>query len=557
MSLAEVCDEYWNACMDADPLSATILGDHRADDRMPDLSPEARESWRAKLADLDARLAAMESDQLAEADRITWLELRGELARAQDDDAADLDSFNVSAMRGPQITLGQLPDFQPLDSAEACEDYLARLNACGPWLDQQTAALTAGLERGRTACVTALDRVLRQLTAQLETPAADWGLVQHVARAAAGGAGAATRATAALDDALIPALRRYHALLAERVAPAARPAERPGLVHLEGGAEAYARLARKHTSTDRSPEEIHQQGLAEVARLREEIAELGQVALGVTSFPEVQRRLREDPSLYFADPAGIVAAAEGAIRRAERASAEAFGLRPEGECEVKPIPAAQAPDSTVGYYWGPSADGSRPGAYYVNTYAPETRARFEAEVLAFHEAVPGHHFQISLAQGLDDLPTFRRFGGVTAYVEGWALYAETLSDELGLYSGDLERLGARFFDIKRACRLVVDSGLHALGWARDRARDYMVENSLMHGPAVETEVDRYIVMPGQALAYKTGQLEILRLRDEARGRLGERFDLAGFHDRVLEAGALSLPVLADRVRAWGGGAASA
>jgi uncharacterized protein (DUF885 family) len=214
------------------------------------------------------------------------------------------------------------------------------------------------------------------------------------------------------------------------------------------------------------------------------------------------------------------------------------------------VPAAEEQETTIAYYRGPASDGSQPGRYFINTFAPETRPRYDAEVLAFHEAVPGHHLQIALAQETESLPRFRRETGSTAYVEGWALYTERLADELGLYSSDLDRLGMLSFDAWRACRLVVDTGLHAYGWTRQQAIDYMTANTLLAENNVENEVDRYIVWPGQAVAYKVGQREILALRAEAQAKLGERFDLKAFHDVVLGSGAVTLRVLRQNVQEW-------
>jgi len=225
-------------------------------------------------------------------------------------------------------------------------------------------------------------------------------------------------------------------------------------------------------------------------------------------------------------------------------------MQPKGRCEVKVMGMHEAPYSTIAYYRGPSADGKRPGYYMVNTYLPETRPRYQAEALAFHESVPGHHLQIAVANELRGLPEFRKHQGVTAYVEGWALYTERLADEMGLYSSDTDRLGMLSFDAWRACRLVVDTGLHAKGWTRQQAIDYMTENSLLAPNNIVNEVDRYITTPGQALAYKLGQLEILKLRDEAKHRLGQRFDIKAFHDAVLGNGAVALPVLREQIEAY-------
>ena len=227
-----------------------------------------------------------------------------------------------------------------------------------------------------------------------------------------------------------------------------------------------------------------------------------------------------------------------------------FGTLPKASCIVRPIPEYEAPFSTIAYYQGPNPDGSKPGEYFINTYAPETRPRAEARVLAYHESIPGHHLQIAIAQELDELPAFRRHMGITAYVEGWALYTERLAEEMGLYADDLDRLGVLSFDAWRASRLVVDTGIHALGWTRERAEQFLAENTPLALNNIENEVDRYINWPGQALAYKLGQLEIRALRAQAKEALGEDFSIQSFHDVVLEAGAVSLGVLRQQVEAW-------
>jgi uncharacterized protein (DUF885 family) len=255
--------------------------------------------------------------------------------------------------------------------------------------------------------------------------------------------------------------------------------------------------------------------------------------------------------MHFKTSAEVELKARETLARAQAAVPAWFGrVQPKAPCEVKVMGMYEAPYSTIAYYRQPSSDGRRPGTYMINTYLPETRPRYEAEALAFHEAVPGHHLQIAVAQELTGIPEFRKHVGVTAFVEGWGLYAERLSDEMGLYSSDLDRLGMLSFDAWRACRLVVDTGMHADGWSRQRAIDYMTENSLLAQNNIVNEVDRYLTWPGQALAYKIGQIEILKLRDEAKKKLGPRFDIKAFHDAVLGNGAVSLPVLRQQVEAY-------
>jgi uncharacterized protein (DUF885 family) len=349
---------------------------------------------------------------------------------------------------------------------------------------------------------------------------------------------------------VLPAFARYRAFVAEEVLPAARSDDRPGLAHVPGGTEAYARLARAHTSLDLAPEAIHAIGLEEVERIDAELGELAGRVLGSASVAEARRRLRGDPSLHFGTPEEVAEVARRSLERANAAIGGWFGVLPKAPCEVVEMPTHEAEHSTIAYYREPAPDGSRPGRYFVNTSRPETRPRYEAEALAFHESVPGHHLQIAIAQEIEGLPAFRRLGGSTAYVEGWGLYTERLGDEMGLYSGDLDRIGILSFDGWRACRLVVDTGMHALGWTRQAAIDFLVEHSALAPNNVANEVDRYISIPGQALAYKLGQLELLRLRASARERLGARFDIRAFHDAVLTEGGLPLPALRQVIEDW-------
>jgi len=334
------------------------------------------------------------------------------------------------------------------------------------------------------------------------------------------------------------------------VLPKARPQERPGIMHIPGGAAAYRKLIKVHTSLDLSPEELHQTGLKEVARINREMEEFGEKVFGVRDRKEILKRLRKDSSLYFASRDEVAAKAEAALAKANAAISKWFGHLPKTPCEVVRMGEHEEKHSTIAYYRPPAADGSRPGRYYINTSAPETRPRYEAEALAYHESVPGHHLQITIAQELEGIPEFRKNSGVTAFIEGWGLYSERLSDEMGLYTSDLDRIGILSYDSWRACRLVVDTGMHAMGWTREQAIRFMVENTALAENNIVNEVDRYITWPGQALAYKAGQLEIMRLRREAQARLGKEFDVRRYHDVLLGEGAVPLRVLREMVRGY-------
>jgi uncharacterized protein (DUF885 family) len=353
-----------------------------------------------------------------------------------------------------------------------------------------------------------------------------------------------------VEQVVRPALARYRAAVANEVLPAARPSERSGVCWLPDGEEIYSRAVRRFTSLDLDPREVHQIGLDGIAALGDEYRELGGRVLGTTDLPEIYRRLREDPALRFETGEQIKAQAERSLARANAAAPQWFGTVPKTPCILQEVPEFGGEDAPLAFYLPPAADGSRPGVFFVNTTQPTTRARYESEALAFHESVPGHHFQLALAQEMESLPRFRRHALATAYVEGWGLYCERLADEMGLYSGDLERMGMLSFDSWRFGRLVVDTGLHALGWTRQQAIDYLAANSPQAANNIENEVDRYIGFAGQALAYKIGQREIVRLRDEAKQAMGPRFDIKGFHDAVLGCGPVPLGILGDVVRAW-------
>jgi uncharacterized protein (DUF885 family) len=346
-----------------------------------------------------------------------------------------------------------------------------------------------------------------------------------------------------------PAFGRLRAALAEEILPRARPDDAVGLAHLPGGDRYYKASLQAYLSLDTSPDELHRLGLAELERIDAELTDLAGRLFGTRELAGALERLRSDPALRFADRDEVLATAAASTARAEAALDGWFGLRPAGPCEVLAMLPHEEPASPAAKYLPPSPDGSRPGRYYVNLAKPEQRPRFDAEALAFHESVPGHHQQIGVAQELPGLPTFRRFGMVTAYVEGWGLYAERLSDEMGLYSGDLDRIGILSFDAWRASRLVVDTGLHALGWSRQQAIDVLRAHTALAPRDIPVEVDRYIGWPAQATAYKVGQLELLRLRSEAQRRAGSGYEMRRFHDTVLGSGALPLTALSEVVQA--------
>jgi uncharacterized protein (DUF885 family) len=532
-ALDQLAADYWDAWLAQHPTFATAIGDRRFDDRLEDNSPAGRDAWRTQLDSFERRLAEIGDDSVtAAALTESMVADRGHLA-------ADLEAFNVDPMDGPQVDLLNIPSYQPIRSAEEADALLARWRDMPRYLDQAGENLRRGAAEGRIGVAALCTKVIDELDELLARPDTDWPLLDPATEWPDLREGL----LAVIGEEIRPAFERYRAVIADEIAPKARSNDRPGLMHLPGGAEAYRLLVRAHTSLALSPEEIHEIGLREIRRIDAEFTELGAKLLGTNGLQPTLTALREDPALHFETREEIKQVAEASLARASAAIGEWFGRLPKARCEVVAMPAHEEKHSTIAYYRDPAADGSRPGQYFVNTYAPETRPRYEAETLAFHESVPGHHLQIAIAQELDGLPAFRRFNGTTAFIEGWGLYTERLSQEMGLLSNDVAGFGVLSFDAWRALRLVVDTGMHALGWSRQRAIDFMVEHSALGENNVANEVDRYIAYAGQALAYKLGQLEILALRSEARERQRDRFDIRRFHDAVLSEGALPLPVL--------------
>lgn len=534
----ELASEYHDAWLRRNPVYATAIGDRRFDAELADESPAGQDAWRTTLDRLEERLSRVE-----DADPVTHAALAAALQTDRAFLDADLVAFNVDPMNGLQVDLLNTPSLQPVRSNEEAEALVARWARMAVSIDDATANLRRGADGGRFGVAMLCAKVREQLDELLARPDEDWPLMDPAQERP----DLHDRLLAVVRDEIRPAFVRYRAQLVDEIEPRARSDEQPGLTHMPGGRDIYARLARAHTSLDTGADEIHRIGLEEIARIDDELTELGARLLQTDGLAATITALRSDPALYFETGAEIVAVAEASLGRANAAIAEWFGRLPVAPCEVVRIPAHEEKHSTIAYYRDPSADGSRPGQYYINTYAPETRPRYEAETLAFHESVPGHHLQLAIMQELTDLPDFRRFNGCTAFIEGWGLYTERLSEEMGLLSGDMDRFGILSFDAWRASRLVVDTGMHALGWSRQRAIDFMTEHTALGLNNIANEVDRYIAWPGQALAYKLGQLEILRLRAEARTRQAHRFDIRRFHDVVLGEGALPLPVLRDVV----------
>jgi uncharacterized protein (DUF885 family) len=560
--LAKLCDEFWQGDLEESPLTATSIGDKRYDDRLDDITPRAIARTKKRMEGVLARAKAIPESSLGAADRLTRTALITEVEDRLAEMSCGFEEWTVDPLGGPQNEFMNVPQYTAIDTPQDGANYVKRVKLMGPYLDDQIANLRRGKAKREFAARDAVTKTIDQLMRLNATPVESLGVWSPAAGPHPSWTDAerrrfADQLTEAVRTSLAPALERYRAFLDREILPQARSSDHAGLANLPNGVESYRKMIRVHTSLDMTPEEIHQLGLEQIAKFRSDLAALGQKVFGTSDVAEIQRRLRADPEMHFKTAAEVEAKAREALARAQAAVPRWFGIQPQMPCEVHVMGMNEAPYSTVAYYRPGSADGKRPGAYMINTYLPETRPRYEAEALAFHESVPGHHLQIAIAQELKGVPEFRKHQGVTAYVEGWALYTEHLADEMGLYSSDVDRLGMLSFDAWRSCRLVVDTGIHAMGWSRQRAIDYMTENSCLAENNIANEVDRYITWPGQAVAYKIGQREILSLRDEAKQKLGDRFDIKAFHDAVLSNGAVALPVLREQVEAYIARAAAA
>ncbi|SEG92724.1 Uncharacterized conserved protein, DUF885 familyt [Saccharopolyspora kobensis] len=540
--MRELADEALELLATADPLNELLVGFPGTEDRLNDLSEAAEQSLRdraVRVLDAASRIEATGQDAIT----------LGVLVEQTESLITRIDARLVehTVHDGQTAPLGKLLELLASSrptGAQQEQDFLTRLAAIPEFLAQGADRLRHGLSTGRLPIAGRVRAAVDYLDAHLAAPEAD---PLHLVP---------LNAAAERDDLLAaevrPAFAAYREVLHAEALERGRPDDRAGLCWLPDGEATYAALVRMHTTTGRTPEELHRTGVELLAELAEEYAEIGSRIFGLRTAAEVQQRMRTDPGLRWSDGRELLAAAEAAIERAERGAPEWFGRLPAQRCQVAPVPADRAPNTSAAYYLPGPVDGSRPGTYYANTHLAEQRPRFLAEATAFHEAVPGHHFQITLAQELTGVPKIRQLAWVNAYMEGWGLYSERFADEAGWYTDDVARLGMLAMDSNRAARLVVDTGLHAFGWSRQRAVDYLRENTLMPEVEVQSETDRYLEMPGQALSYMVGRLEIERLRDRARAALGAAFDLRAFHDLVLGSGPLPMPVLDLVVADWTG-----
>ena len=549
--LTMIIDNHWRWTLAQYPERRLEYGDRSGNDQWTDMSLDAFQERYEDEGRFVQRLEQIEPATLsadAQVNRAMLLrQLRDNLTEYED----GLYLIALDMRSGPQHRHSMI-DTLPMESAQDHEDWLNRLRGLPEQLAQYQALLSEGISRDRTQAQIVMSRVPSQV-ANLITDQANESPFYRAFATMPEEIDSETRsslqsaAATVIKEQINPALQALLAFLESDYLPAARP---PGIGALPGGKQVYGRLAQHFTTTDLTPDEIHEIGLREVARIRgemETVIDTVGFKGDITAFNEF---LRTDPQFYYETPEALLEGYQAVSKRLDPGLVNLFGKLPRAPYGVRPIPDEEAPDTTTAYYMRPAIDGSRPGWYYVNLYQPEVRPKFEMEVLSVHESVPGHHLQIALAQELTGLPEFRRNGGFTAFIEGWGLYSERLGYDMGLYEDPYSRYGQLVYDMWRAVRLVVDTGIHYFGWSRQKAIDYFIANAAKSEADIINEIDRYIGWPGQALAYKIGQMKMLELRGEAETALGEDFDIRSFHDHMLGAGALPLDILERRMDAW-------
>ncbi|MGH3164363.1 MAG: DUF885 domain-containing protein [Trebonia sp.] len=529
------------------PFAATMYGVPGYDDLLPDASEEGQRAWRAEAAAYLDEATAIPRDGLPQTDVIT-LDCLTEAA-GQELTTVDMarDEYTVTAMQysGPAAFLGASARTVLIDDS-AAEDYLTRLRGSGTWLDQITGRLRDGAAKGRLPVAPLAERAVTWAEAILaepdRSPVLDPKPPQGWSRAPEW----ERERRAAMADVVHPAIARWLAAVKE-ILPDARPSEQAGLKWLPDGDADYAKAIRVFTTLPLTAGDLHQTGLDHVAALEARAVELG-ASLGLHGLDEVFGALRDSAGKISVEEA--IRRATEAVRRAEERAPEFFPAPLPPPCDVTPMPDVVALGGAAPHYTPPRLDGGRAGTFWFNTRRPTAGTGWDIDVVAFHEAVPGHHLQLSRIQLLNQLPPLQRQRSLPVFSEGWGLYAEQLAEEIGLFTDERGLLGAITTELMRAVRLVVDTGIHAFGWSRERAVEYAVTHVPMPGEFMAAEIDRYVVMPGQALAYMTGKLEILRLRDEARRRLGAAFSLPEFHAAVLDHGSLPMPTLSRSIGTW-------
>ncbi len=548
-SLHALFDDEWEYELREYPVWASEQGDMRYADRWTDVSLAAIARREAHDRELVLRLNRIRREDLPREDQLSY-----DLFRHRVDEAIASQPFKLHLLainqRGGIQTADEVADALAFDSVKDFQSWNARLKSFPLYMDQTIALLEEGVRTGMTHPRIVMQRIPAQIEKQIVTDGTKSPFYAPYAKKNArvsenDRAAAAAEAKRLIETAVVPAFAKLKTFFEQTYLPACKADV--GAWQLPNGAALYADRVRAHTTTKLTPDEVHKIGLREVARIRAELESLKQKTGFTGPLREFYTFLRTDPRFFYKDASELLLAYRELAKRVDPLLVKVFQRLPRTPYGVAPIPDHVAPDTTTAYYREPAADGSRAGTYFVNLYKPEARPKWEMTALTLHEAVPGHHLQVALAMEQENLPKFRRHADYTAFIEGWALYSESLGEEMGVYDDPYSKIGQLTYEMWRAVRLVVDTGIHHLKWDRQRAIDFFLENAPKAELDVINEVDRYIVWPGQALAYKIGELRIKELRKKKKAQLGAKFDLKAFHEAVLVNGPLPLDVLERQV----------
>ena len=546
-------DDYWEFVLRHNPTFATYIGDHRYNDMLEDLSPRSLAAQIDCYKDLLAKTEVIDAAGLTSENKVNHTLLKNTLNNHIGMYEYKSHYVPLNQMQGAHIDFPQLIEYHPFHTQKDIDNYIARLKAFPRQIDQVIELLGKGITHKYTAFKRTIEHVVTQARTFTEFSPEDSPLFRPVQKIGEGFSDEDIEDMRisvgdAISSHVTPAYRKLLDYLHNEYGKHCRDKE--GIWALPDGIDMYRFYVKYHTTTDLAPEEIHGTGKREVERIGVEINKvMGEIGFS-GSIREFAGYVKNKKELYFETGQEILSAYRNILAKMDRRLPDFFGRLPKAPYDIKEIETYREKTAPAAYYYPPPRDFSRPGYFYANTYRPEQRPKYDMEALSYHEAVPGHHLQIALMQEREDIPDFRRHEGSTAFIEGWALYAESLSKEMGFYHDDFSEYGRLSFELWRAVRLVVDTGLHFYKWSRDRAITYCKENTGLEGHEIEVEVDRYIALPGQALAYKIGELTIRDLRKEAESVLGSAFTIKEFHDRLLENGALPLHILEHMMKEW-------
>ncbi len=537
--------EYWEHHLEVDPTHAHLIGDYSRAGEFEETTRESEDREIDAMREFARRAEAVDVSALDDQQRITRAVMVSDATTRADTLAARLSELSADPIFGEQVSMPILMGMLAFPDADVADALVDKFRGLGRYYGELAERQREGVAHGRLPAAFAAADTVAQLDGLLSRPIADDPLLTTTSPPAGLDVdGWKARLRRVIETDVRPGMTRYRDVLRDEVLPLGRPDDRCGLSWLSDGADAYAATLRRYTTTDKTAEEIHAIGLAQIEKLADEYRALGPEVVGTDDLQQIFEAMRTDPALHFSSGAELVEASEVALQRAWDAMPQWFEVLPKARCAVQ-----STMTGAKAFYFPPAGDGSRGGTFFVNIDDPSAWGTFELESMAFHEGIPGHHLQLAIASELENVPEFRKHIHNAAYAEGWGLYTERLSDEMGLYSSAVDRMGMFSADSMRACRLVVDTGLHALGWTREQAVQYMVANSPLAEGVVRPEIDRYIVSPGQATSYMVGRLEIQRMRAEAEQRQGSAFEVKRFHSAVLDSGSLPLGVLDEVVRA--------